>query len=441
MKNIFLQKRLFYCLFALIVLFVVAYFVSLLYYVAWVLCLTLLVAMTWDGYQLFIIKKLISGSRNLVEVMSLGDVHRLEYTVTNDSDKKLRIEIIDELPFQLQFRDPIGSLELEKKSDRSMVHSIRPLSRGIYRFGHLYAFLSNPVPGLIQWRVPIDKPRDTKVYPSVIQMKKYALATVENVMQLHGLRKVRKIGENDEFEQIRKYVVGDHIKAINWKATSKGGDLMVNQYQDTRSQFVYSVIDCGRNMEMPFHGLSLLDHSINSALVISNIILQKYDYAGLFSFSNMIHQALPADNKSNQLENIFELLYDHGTDFKESDFRNLYYNIRKRILKRSIIFLYTNFENEYELERNFKYLKLISKNHLLVVISFINTEIFSLANSKVYTYEDIYKKVTAQSALLDKEKIFNRLRNHNIQVILTKPEDLNVMVINKYLEIKAKRMG
>lgn len=78
-----------------------------------------------------------------------------------------------------------------------------------------------------------------------------------------------------EFEQIKEYVQGDDIRTINWKATSKQNKLMVNQYQDEKSQRIYMLIDKGRTMQMPFNGLSLLDYSINASMALSHIILKK----------------------------------------------------------------------------------------------------------------------------------------------------------------------
>ena len=61
----------------------------------------------------------------------------------------------------------------------------------------------------------------------------------------YGLKRIRRIGHTMEFEQIKEYVQGDDIRTINWKATSKKNALMVNQYQDEKSQSVYQVIDTG----------------------------------------------------------------------------------------------------------------------------------------------------------------------------------------------------
>ena len=68
----------------------------------------------------------------------------------------------------------------------------------------------------------------------------------------------------------KEYVSGDDIRTLNWKATAKRNQLMVNQYIDERSQPIYSIIDKGRTMQMHFDGLSLLDYAINATLGMSS---------------------------------------------------------------------------------------------------------------------------------------------------------------------------
>ena len=58
---------------------------------------------------------------------------------------------------------------------------------------------------------------------------------------------------------------------------------MVNQYTDEKAQHVYSIIDKGRVMKMPFEGMTLLDYAINASLVLSSIAIYKQDKAGLIT--------------------------------------------------------------------------------------------------------------------------------------------------------------
>ncbi len=241
-----------------------------------------------------------------------------------------------------------------------------------------------------------------------------------------------------EFEQIKDYIQGDDIRNINWKATAKKGQLMVNQFQDEKSQPIYSVIDKGRVMKMPFEGLSLLDYAINATLVISNIALKKNDKAGMFSFSNYVENRVVAERRSSQMNLILETLYNLETNFVESDYSRLYVEVKRNLPQRSLLLLYTNFETLDALHRQLPYLQAIAKHHLLVVIFFKNTELISFADKNAITTQEIFEQTIAEKFIFEKQLIVNELRKYGIQTILTKPEELTINTINKYLEIKAK---
>ena len=190
-------------------------------------------------------------------------------------------------------------------------------------------------------------------------------------------------------------------------------------------------------MKMPFEGMTLLDYAINSSLVISNIALLKHDKAGLITFTNTIDTFLQADRKKNQIRKIQELLYKQQTDFSESNYELLYIKIKHTINQRSLLLLYTNFESMSSLERHLGFLKLLTQNHLLVVIFFINTEIQELLGTQTNTLEDIYVKTIAEKLFLEKKKIVKELNKNGIYSILTEPKNLSANTINKYLELKS----
>ncbi len=438
-KNLYLSNRFFYGAGFCIILFGLSFsFTSLFLFAKIFLFLFLLVCIA-DWYILKSKSSEINCERTVVQRLSLGDPQAVNYTLENSSDSDLDITLVDELPYQLQLRDQI--IQDTVNSGKTIVkdYFITPLIRGLYKFGNLNLFVSNPKLGFIQHRIQIEASKDTEVYPSIIQMKKYELQVFSKTATLSGIRKARKIGESNEFEHIRPYIQGDNIKSINWKATSRKNQLMINEYQNTRSQTVYCIIDKGRAMKMPFDDMTLLDHAINSALVLSNIILKKYDKVGLVTFSNKIGSIVKASSQHGQLELISNRLYNQRTDFKEPNFELIYYTIRKQIQRRSIILMYSNFENMVEAKRNLPYIKSIGKKHLLVVVLFINTEILAAASDPSSSKSEIYLKTFADRAIHEKEKISQLLNFHGVQTILTAPQDLSVNVINKYLEFKNKR--
>ncbi len=145
-----------------------------------------------------------------------------------------------------------------------------------------------------------------------------------------------------------------------------------------------------------------------------------------------------AERRASQMNLILETLYNTKTDFYESDFGTLYGDIQRNIKYRSLLFLYTNFETLDGLDRQLAYLQAIAKQHVLVVIFFINTELENLINNKSNDIQSIYQKTIAEKFAYEKRLIVKELQRRGVYTILTKPENLTVNVINKYLEFKAR---
>jgi len=382
-------------------------------------------------------QKGIQATRVLPEKLSNGDDNEIAISIENNYNFKSYIKLIDELPFQYQKRDFNINTTIEKLKGKKIKYNLRPLERGEYHFGYLNLYTTSPI-GFVSRRYKFGKDEMVPNYPSFLQLRKYMLMAFTNKLTEYGLKKIRRIGHTMEFEQIKDYVPGDDIRNINWKATAKRNQLMVNQYQDEKSQPVYSVIDKGRVMRMPFEGLSLLDYAINATLVISNIALMKQDKAGMFSFSRNVKNRVVAQRRPSQMNTILETLYNLDTDFAESDFSRLYIDVKRTINQRSLLLLYTNFETLDALHRQLGYLQAIAKNHLLVVIFFKNTELDKITTKKAKNTFEIFEKTIAEKFIYEKKLIINELHKHGIHSILTSPKNLTVDTINKYLEIKAR---
>lgn len=386
---------------------------------------------------LYLVNEGVNAQRILPEKFSNGDENPVSITFKNLYKFPIHLNVIDEIPFQFQIRDFLFKVNLKPAETKDYLYTLRPTKRGVYQYGKLNVYVTS-ILGLVKRRYIFSDKKNIVVYPSFLQLHKYDLHAFTNRLHEYGLKKIRKIGNTMEFEQIRDYIIGDDIRNLNWKATAKRNTLMVNQFQDEKSQTVYSMIDKGRIMMMPFNELSLLDYAINSSLVISNVVLQKNDKAGMFTFSEKVENRIVADRKKSQMYKILETLYNIKTDYAESDFERLYIDIKRKIYHRSLLLLYTNFENLDSLHRQLPYLRAIAKNHLLIVILFKNVELKKLIEKEALNTRQIYQKVIAEKFEFDKNLIVHELKKHGIQSILTEPQNLTVNTINKYLELKSR---
>jgi uncharacterized protein (DUF58 family) len=421
-----------------VILLFSAFFFQLLFRPVVAFTITILLLTATDYILLFFAGGQLKAQRIMPARFSIGDENKVSITLFNTLSFKVTGIIIDELPFQFQDRDFKLPFTIGYRSRQTIYYSLRPTSRGEYSFGDLVGFASSPLK-LLKRRFILAGPATVKVYPSFQQMKKYQLLAVSGSVAA-GVKKMRKLGHSLEFEKIKDYVQGDDVRTINWKATARSTALMVNTFTDARQQQIYCLIDKGRNMKMPFAGLTLLDHSINASLALLNVALLKQDKAGLVTFSNKVNDVVAADRRNDQLHRILETLYKQQTDFKESDYEAVWSKVHRGIAQRSLILLFTNFESYSSLERQLPFLKKIAQRHLVCAVFFQNTLLKEIHEANPDTIEGIYIKTIADQFALEKRLIVKELRRHGVLSILTTPQNLTIDVINRYLELKARQM-
>jgi uncharacterized protein (DUF58 family) len=440
--RIFKQFRfssLFYWLiFSLILFFTASFIFPVIYPVALSLLTLLFFLVFADALMLFRNAHPLKLSRiPKYERLSNGDINELTIAVENYFPFNIKLQIVDELPVQFQLRNFEIKTIMKPGEQRRFMYQVRPLERGEYHFGKINAFALSPL-NLVERHYKEEQAFMMACYPSFIKLRQYELMAISNRLTDVGVKKIRKAGQSTEFEQIKEYVRGDDVRTINWKATARRAQLMVNHFTDERAQQVYCFVDMGRIMKMPFEGLTLLDYAINASLVLGHVAWIKQDKPGLIGFSNKVNFMVNADRRGNQLLRLQEALYNAKTDFLESGYDALLTHVRSKITQRSLILLFTNFETLNGLRRQLKYIRTMATQHLVVVIFFENTELKNLLEEKPIDTFGIYEQTIAQKFDYEKRQIIRELQQYGILSLYTPPQQLTVNTLNKYLEIKTR---
>lgn len=439
LKKLFINPPFYLVLLGITGVFFLSFFFPVLYNVGFIILGILFLSSIIDIFLLFRWYKddQFSGRRSHAKVLSLGNDNKVRVHLSKRNKKKLNGYFIDEVPVKCQERNLKFNYDFGELDHLTKTYSLHIVERGKYEFGDLRLFVNSPLK-LFTKRITIPLSETVPAYPSVIDLKKYNLHSIQSLQIFEGIKRIRRIGQSTEFDQIKDYVQGDEIKKINWKATGRTGKLKVNHYEEEKSQQIYSIIDRSRSMYMPFNKMSLTDYAVNASLVLSNAAIQKNDKAGLITFSAHQGTIVKADKNPVQLRRINEVLYSVDQDTTEADFELLYQNIRKVIKHRSMLMLYTNFESKYTIERVLPVLRKLSKLHLLIVVIFENEETTNFANEDAKNLREIYYKVVAGELAMEKKLMIKELQQLGIQTIYTRPQDLSINTLNKYLELKAK---
>lgn len=378
--------------------------------------------------------------RQVPKVLSNGDENEITLQYRNNTSQILHLTIYEDLPDQLQLFTWKKELKISPRATSNFIYNITPTERGEYVWYNNFVLLKANLLKLVARKIVFDQHNVVPCFPSFQQFKKLKIsALVSNHSQMDGTH-VRKLGQSMEFEQIKNYTVGDDIRHLNWKASAKQGKLMLNQFQDEKSQEIYCVIDMGRSMLQPFDQKTLLDYAVNASLGLTRAVIEMKDKAGLLNFYNDHCSLLKPKSGNLQFRKVNEVLYNINGVELDSSYELLYKFSRNQLKQRSLMVLFANFDNAEAVKRNLPYMKAMAKYHLLLLVIFKNTELQKYVNEPAKNTEEIYSKTIAQSMLNEQEILARELNTYGIITVICEPHNLSISVINKYLQIKRRLM-
>lgn len=437
LKRLYLTHTPFYLLGLAALLFMFGLLSELSYRLGFGVLITVVILIIRDIFLLFVIKSPVEFIRKVPQRLSNGDPNAIPLEFRNTGPLQLRIKLIENLPYQLQLFDFEKNYRLAPGATLKTSYNVTPVLRGEYTWGPAVLLIRPEYGGLLARKEEFYREQTSACYPSFLQFSDVRLrAQAENTSRNH----IRKIGQSLEFEQIKEYAPGDDHRHINWKATARRGQLMLNRYQDERSQDIYCAIDMGRTMKMPFHGRTLLDYAINATLALTRTVIATHDKAGVLAFAHQQSGFLPPAKEWRQFGKVNEFLYKLETGFLESDFEYLYKFMRANIRRRSLVILFTNFDSENALKRNFRYIKDIARHHLLVVVFFEDSQARELVETQASDIPAIYERAVNFDKIHKNQLLARELRKAGIRTVLSPPEKLGVQVINEYLGIKKQQI-
>lgn len=439
---LFLKKRFFIILFSIAAISAFGVLTDIFYKIALVgLCL--FVAASLADMVLLLRLHLESG-RNIASKLDLGEENRVSFNIRTTRGTLKNGYIVDELP--TEFITETDKHEVKVTDDGfECSYQIIPSCRGHFTIGRALLFAS--VLGLFERRIILeDKGQEVDVYPAFSRLREKDEQVRSKQVLSTGSHKRQMPANQTEFRDIREYVVGDDIRTINWKATARTGNTMVNEYEDERSQHIINVIDCGSSMQRTFNSLSLQDHAINASLLISYSALEKEsDCVGMCSYSPKSISFLPARAGKMQFNSIMQQLYTLNTEYGESEIEQLCIILDRNVKRRSLVFLYTEIPTMSALERQLQFFKRISMRNCLVVVNCLDKELENVSerhfkgNMKAAIHSQCVERTLAKDMVNQKQLIADTLQQNGIYCLSIYPESLSFGVLKKYLELKSKR--
>jgi uncharacterized protein (DUF58 family) len=255
-----------------------------------------------------------------------------------------------------------------------------------------------------------------------------------------GVRRTRKIGQDNEFERLRDYTLDDNYKHIDWRTTARRGKLTVKDFQASQSQRLMFLVDCGRMMTNEASGVSLLDHALNAVLMLSFVALRQGDAVGMIAFSDEIHSFVPARSGMSQMNQLLHASFDRFPRLVESRYDQAFLYLNAQCRKRALVVLASNVIDEVNAHQIERYLTNLSGKHLPLAVLLRDHRLFSAVEAYEPQGPELYRAAAAAEILSWRRQVLSNLSQQGVLALDVFPEDMTAPLVNQYLEVKARHL-
>ncbi len=377
--------------------------------------------------------------RQLQRVASLGKPHPVRLEVVNLSRRTYFVHLRDDGFPELEARPEQFSFSLPGESRVVLRYQLRARRRGAFTLQWVYLRVPSK---LMLWQRLLVFPQESQlhVYPDMQQLGQYALLARTNRLALLGLRRTRRVGQDNEFERLRDYTQDDNYRHIDWRATARRRKLTVKQFQSNQSQTVVFLVDCGRMMVNRSSGLSLLDHALNSLLMLSYVALEHGDNVGLLCFSDSIHSFVPPGRGRQQMNRLIHACFDQFPRICESRYDEAFLYLQRQCRKRTLVVLITNLIDELNAELVGRHLTSVAGRHLPLAVLLRDPRLFEPLQVPDPARADLFRSAAAADIVLWRHQVLTTWQSRGILHLDVLPEHLTAPLVNRYLEIKARHL-
>ncbi|MEZ4676157.1 MAG: DUF58 domain-containing protein [Caldilineaceae bacterium] len=353
--------------------------------------------------------------------------------------RPVRLWVRDEPPpsFRQRTADQILSATATPNQAVQLTYELYPPRRGDYRFGDIHLRWVSLL-GLWRRQATFPAAAPVKVYPNLVDVRKYDLLLRKHRLWELGLRNTKIRGAGTEFERLRDYLPDDEYRRINWKATARRGMPISVEYETERSQQILVLLDVGRMMRSPVGDVAKLDYAINAVLLLAYVAAQKGDKVGFLAFADAIETWVAPRSGKGQFYRLLEQLYAMESRPVEPDYHQAFGYFAARQHKRSLVLVFTDLTGSVSTEALLVQMTRLRQSHLPLLVTMRDPTVQWMAKQEVKDSNTLYQRTMAEQLLDERQLTLEQLTHRGVLTLDVPADQLSLAVINRYLELKAQ---
>jgi uncharacterized protein (DUF58 family) len=359
--------------------------------------------------------------------------------IGNGTNRSVPMSIVDRLPESFEPRERRLTVELGAKQHTEREARVVATRRGAYDVRAPVAERPTPL-GLGVASAMTEGATRVAVLPDTRGLGRFDALVRQRRLNEMGVTRVRERGAGTEIAGLRPYALGDPFARVDWKATARRGGLISREMHAERRQTVLLMLDCGRRMARQADGRSRLDHAVEAALLLSHIALRSDDRVGLVAFADRMLRVVPPVRGHTRARVLAEAIFSLEPTLREPPYEMVAANVSRHFPKRSLIVFFTDAVEPASLPALAKPVRFLSQRHLVLCVVFQDAAVEGALRDAPLDDRAFFLAGAASELAVERERGLRQLRSAGALVLESPAAKLSTQVINRYLEVKARRL-
>ena len=311
--------------------------------------------------------------------------------------------------------------------------TLTPTRRGERRAARVAVRAHGPL-GLAARQRQLTVPGTLQVLPPFTS-RRYLPEKLSRLRRIDGAVLVRQRGQGSEFDSLRTYVLGDDVRAIDWRATARSRDLVVRTWRPERDRHIVLAVDTGRSSAARVGDEPRLDAALDACLLLGALAARAGDRVALVAADVVTRARLGLTGGRDLLPKLVRALAPLEPALVETDPQLLAAQVLRQVSKRALVVLFGALDTAADTGL-LPAARTLAARHEVVVASAADPALARFA-SRPRGRSDVYVAAAAELAGTRRASVVAQLGAIGVHVVDAPADVLAANVADAYLDLKA----
>jgi uncharacterized protein (DUF58 family) len=308
-----------------------------------------------------------------------------------------------------------------------------PTRRGERRTGRVTIRSRGPL-GLAARQRQLTAPGTLQVLPAFAS-RRFLPEKLSRLRQIDGAVLVRQRGQGSEFDSLRSYVIGDDVRAIDWRATARSRDVVVRTWRPERDRHIVLAIDTGRSSAARLGDEPRLDAALDASLLLGALASRAGDRVALVAADTAVRARLGLSAGRDVLPRLVAALAPLEPALVETDPQLIAAEVLRQVPKRSLVVLFSSLDTAADTGL-LPAARVLAGRHEVVVASASDPALARLAAGRGDA-TDVYTAAAVEIAMARRAAVVDQLGRLGAHVVDAPTDVFASKVADAYLDLKA----